>query len=132
MPLILHRLERLNPPPLRRMPILIAGVGEQRTLRLVARYADGWHAAFPDKPADLVPKVDALRRWCDAEGRDPADIEWGLGVEPEDRDRFLLEDADRCVEMGFTQFTLGFNGPDWVLGEGESWLRWRDERNASR
>ena len=131
MPLILHRLERLNPPPVRQLPILIAGVGEQRTLRLVARYADGWHAAFPEKPEDLVPKVEALRRWCEAEDRDPADIEWGLGVEPEDRDRFLLEDADRCVEMGFTQFTLGFNGPDWALGEGEPWLRWRDERNAS-
>ena len=31
----------------------------------------------------------------------------------------------------FTQFTLGFNGPDWALPEGEPWLRWRDQRNAS-
>jgi probable F420-dependent oxidoreductase len=132
IPLILHRLERLNPPPVRRMPILIAGVGERRTLRLVARYADGWHAAFPERPDDLVPKVEALRRWCDAEGRDAAAIEWGLGVEPEDLDRFLHEDADRCVELGFTQFTLGFNGPDWAVERGAPWLAWRDERNRER
>jgi probable F420-dependent oxidoreductase len=132
VPLIFARLERLNPPPVRRMPILIAGVGEQRTLRLVARYADGWHAAFPERPDELLPKIDALRRWCDVEGRDPASIEWGLGVEPEDLDRFLREDADRCVELGFTQFTLGFNGPDWAVAAGEPWLAWRDERNRGR
>ena len=84
------------------MPILIAGTGEQRTLRLVARYADGWHASFPDRPEELVPKVEALRRWCAEEGRDPTEIEWGLGVEPEDLDRFLREDADRYLELGFT------------------------------
>ena len=44
-------------------------------------------------------------------------------MEPEDLDRFLREDADRCVELGFTQFTLGFNGPDWALARGEPWLR---------
>jgi probable F420-dependent oxidoreductase len=132
IPLIMHRLERLNPPPVRRLPILIAGVGEQRTLRLVARHADGWHAAFPESPADLLPKVAALQRWCDVEGRDPSAIEWGLGVEPEDRDRFLREDADRCLELGFTQFTLGFNGPDWAVDRGVPWLEWRDERNAER
>ncbi len=132
MPRIVDRLERLNPPPVRRMPVLIAGVGERRTLRLVARYADGWHAAFPEHPDELAPKIDALRRWCDIEGRDPADIEWGLGVEPEDIGRFLREDADRYVELGFTQFTLGFNGPDWSVGDGAAWLAWRDERNRQR
>jgi hypothetical protein len=28
-------------------------------------------------------------------GEPPASIEWGVGVEPEDLDRFLAEDADR-------------------------------------
>ena len=114
------------------MPILIAGTGEQRTLRLVARYADGWHASFPDRPEELVPKVEALRRWCAEDGRDPTEIEWGLGVEPEDLDRFLREDADRYLELGFTQFTLGFNGPDWTVDRAGDWLAWRDERNLSR
>ena len=40
-------------------------------------------------------------------------IEWGVGVEPEDLERFLRHDAERYVDMGFRQFTLGFNGPTW-------------------
>src|SRR4051812_11327961 len=38
LPRIVSRLERLQPPLQRRMPILIAGTGEQRTLRLVAQF----------------------------------------------------------------------------------------------
>lgn len=48
-------------------PILIAGGGEQKTLRLVARYADACNLRpFPDIPQ----KLDILRRYCDEEGRD--------------------------------------------------------------
>jgi probable F420-dependent oxidoreductase len=126
IPAMLHRLDRLVPRPVRRIPVLIAGVGERRTLRLVARFADGWHAGFPSRPAELEPAVAALRRWCAAEGRDPADIEWGVGVEPDDLDRFLAEDADTYRAMGFRQFTLGFNGPDWDVDAGAAWLAWRD------
>ena len=132
IPVILDRLGKLNPPPVRRIPLLIAGVGEQRTIRLVARYADGWHAMFPDRPDELSPKVAALRRWCDEIGRDPAEIEWGVGVEPEDLGRFLAEDGAVLVEMGFTQFTVGFNGPDWPVEDGAAFLEWRDARNAER
>ena len=132
IPEIRRRLDVLNPPPVRRPPLLIAGTGERRTLRLVAQYADGWHAAFPDRPAELIPKVAALRRWCAEVGRDPGDIEWGVGVEPEDLDRFLAEDGATLVEMGFSQFTLGFNGPDWPVEDGAAFLAWRDARNAER
>jgi probable F420-dependent oxidoreductase len=132
IPEIQRRLAALNPPPVRRMPILIAGTGEQRTLKLVARHADAWHASFPERPEELVPKVEALRRWCAEVGRDPAEIEWGLGVEPDDLDRFLRDDAPRYVELGFTQFTLGFNGPGWTVDRGGDWLRWRDEVNLTR
>ena len=130
IPVMLDRLGRLNPPPIRRPPLLIAGVGERRTLRLVARYADGWHAFFPDRPSELEPKIAALRRWCDEIGRDPAEIEWGVGLQPDDLDRFLREDAETYVAMGFTQFTLGFGGPGWEVERGRDWLAWRDERNA--
>jgi probable F420-dependent oxidoreductase len=132
IPLMLERLTRLNPPPLRKVPLLIAGQGERRTLRLVATHADGWHAAFPDHPAVLEPKVAALRRWCDDVGRDPSDIEWGVGVEPDDLDRFLDRDGRTYLEMGFTQFTLGFNGPDWSVEGGVAFLAWRDSVNAAR
>jgi probable F420-dependent oxidoreductase len=132
IPQITGRLAALNPPPVRRMPILIAGTGERRTLRLVAQHADAWHATFPDRPQELEPAVAALRRWCAEVGRDPAEIEWSVGVEPDDLDRFLDQDARTYVAMGFTQFTLGFNGPAWTVEAGRRVLAWRDEVNADR
>ena len=80
LPRIQHRLEVINPPPVKRIPLLIAGGGERLTTRLVARWADAWHVGFPDRPAEVEPKVAALRRWCAEVGRDPAAIEWGVGV----------------------------------------------------
>lgn len=123
------RLAVLKPPPAHRLPILIGGSGERVTLRLVAQYANSWHSGFPDRPAELEPKVAALRGWCAKVGRDPTAIEWGVGVEPEDLDRFLAEDAETYVAMGFTQFTLGFNGPDWTVENGRAWLDWRDRQS---
>ncbi len=34
--------------------------------------------------------------------------------------------------MGFTQFTLGFNGPGWTVDTGVPWLDWRDRLNRGR
>ena len=132
LPLIESRLDALNPASVRRPPIVIGGTGEKVTLRLVAKHAQGWHAMFPDRADQLEPKIAALRHWCEVEGRDPEDIEWGVGVEPNDLSRFLAEEAPTLVEMGFTQFTLGYNGPDWDVSTGAEWLTWRDEVNASR
>ncbi|HEU5432928.1 MAG TPA: LLM class F420-dependent oxidoreductase [Thermomicrobiales bacterium] len=71
-----YRLERpLNlPQSLTRPhpPIMIAGQGEQKTLRLVARYGD----ACSLSPGPQLPhKLDVLRRHCEAEGRDYDAIE---------------------------------------------------------
>ncbi len=53
-------------------PILIAGSGEQRTLRLVARYADACNL----QPGPQIPKkLEVLRQHCEAEGRDYDAIE---------------------------------------------------------
>ena len=129
IPEIKGRLAALNPPSMRRMPLLIAGQGRRKTLRLVAEHADVWHAAFPERPAELEPVVEALRGWCADVGRDPAEIEWSVGVEPDDFGRFLDEDAATYHELGFTQFTLGFNGPAWEVDAGQQWLAWRDDAN---
>jgi F420-dependent oxidoreductase-like protein len=62
------------PRPLQeRIPILIGGSGERRTLRLVARHADACNLVGD---ADRVRhKLAVLREHCEAERRDPATIE---------------------------------------------------------
>jgi alkanesulfonate monooxygenase SsuD/methylene tetrahydromethanopterin reductase-like flavin-dependent oxidoreductase (luciferase family) len=125
LPVIEERLGLLDPPPYRRVPLLIGGVGERRTLPLAARHATMWHAMFPERPAEIAPKIKRLHSLCAELGRDPAMIECWVGVEPDDLDRFLDEDAEVYVEMGFTGFSLGFNGPDWDPASGRRWLEWR-------
>jgi F420-dependent oxidoreductase-like protein len=61
------------PRPLQdRIPILVGGSGERRTLRLVARHADACNL-FGD-PDTVRHKLAVLREHCAAEGRDPATI----------------------------------------------------------
>jgi alkanesulfonate monooxygenase SsuD/methylene tetrahydromethanopterin reductase-like flavin-dependent oxidoreductase (luciferase family) len=69
---------RINPPPVqRRMPILIGGAGEQKTLRIVARHADIWNAF--GTPGTLAAKDAILRERCAEVGRDPGEIERTVG-----------------------------------------------------
>ena len=65
------------PQPLQRPhpPILIGGMGEKRTLRLVARYADACNLFAFAGAAEVGRKLEVLRRHCDAEKRDFASIE---------------------------------------------------------
>src|SRR5207249_627842 len=53
-------------------PILVGGSGEQRTLRLVARYADACNL-FGDAPT-IRHKLEVLAERCAEVGRDPAEI----------------------------------------------------------
>jgi F420-dependent oxidoreductase-like protein len=66
-----------SPPPLARPhpPVLIGGIGERKTLRLVARYADAWNAFDAIGVKELARKRDVLLRHCDTEGRDAGEIE---------------------------------------------------------
>src|SRR6187549_2278167 len=73
LPRIESRWSRLNPPPTRRIPVLIGGGGEKKTLRLTAQHADIWHS-FSDADT-LKRKLGILGEHCAAVGRDPADIE---------------------------------------------------------
>jgi F420-dependent oxidoreductase-like protein len=62
------------PRPLQeRVPILVGGSGEKRTLRLVARYADACNLVGDVER--VRHKLAVLRSHCEAEGRDPASIE---------------------------------------------------------
>ncbi len=55
------------------IPILIGGSGEQRTLRLVARYADACNLF--GRPDVIRRKVGVLHRHCAEVERDPAEVE---------------------------------------------------------
>ncbi len=76
---------RALPGPIQeRLPIMIGGSGERKTLRTVARYADMWNAmGSVDK---LRHKADVLSRHCEEVGRDPAAIERTVGCKPVIRD----------------------------------------------
>lgn len=70
--------ETLNrPQPLAqpRPPILIGGMGERKTLRLVAEYADACNLFGRAGTDVLQHKLDVLRRHCDDVGRDYDAIE---------------------------------------------------------
>ncbi len=54
------------------IPIMIAGGGERRTLRTVAKYADACN--FFGDPEMLAHKRDVLARHCDEVGRDISEI----------------------------------------------------------
>lgn len=56
-----------------RLPIWIGGVGEKRTLRLVARLADGWNTAYVSVE-EFARLSGVLDGWCEREGRDPATV----------------------------------------------------------
>jgi F420-dependent oxidoreductase-like protein len=55
-------------------PILVGGGGEQRTLRIAAKYADMTHW-FPLGMETLKRKDELLTRYCEEIGRDPSTIE---------------------------------------------------------
>jgi F420-dependent oxidoreductase-like protein len=55
-----------------RIPLLVGGRGEQRTLRTVARWADEWNAW--GAPDDFRHLRTVVARHCDDAGRDPSAI----------------------------------------------------------
>lgn len=56
-------------------PILIGGMGEKKTLRLVAKYADACNMFARVGIDTLSSKLDVLKKHCEALGRDFATIE---------------------------------------------------------
>ncbi len=79
----LHHLPR---PVQRRLPIMIGGSGEKKTLRTVARYADMWNAMGPLEV--MRRKIDVLGEHCATVGRDIDEIEFTLGV------KFTIRDSE--------------------------------------
>jgi probable F420-dependent oxidoreductase len=129
LPRIRSRLARLNPAPVRRIPVLIGGAGRRRTLPLVARYADIWHS-FAD-PVTIERNLSLLRRYCAEVGRDPAAIEVATGVTG--GPSFVGPPhtlGPRLRRIGVSLFTVGVGGPDCDLGPLGEWIAWRDRVNG--
>jgi alkanesulfonate monooxygenase SsuD/methylene tetrahydromethanopterin reductase-like flavin-dependent oxidoreductase (luciferase family) len=61
------------PRPASRIPIIVGGSGERRTLRIAARLGDGCN--LPSDVATLDRKLAVLHRHCLEAGRDPAEVE---------------------------------------------------------
>jgi F420-dependent oxidoreductase-like protein len=101
-----YRLDRpLNsPPPLSRLPILVGGGGERKTLRLVAQYADACNLF---RSPELRHKLDVLKQHCETVGRDYDEIEktvlynFDLGEKGE-RTGDIITDLRGLAEQGFT------------------------------
>jgi probable F420-dependent oxidoreductase len=125
LPRIERRLGRLNPAPVRDIPILIGGGGERKTLRHVANHADIWHGF--GEPETVAHKHDVLDEWCRQAGRDPGEIERSAGV-PRDQ---VEKRAPALYDVGTRLFTVGIGGPGYDLGPIRELVSWRDEVNAA-
>ena len=93
-------VEAINEPaPLSRIPVMIGGGGEKKTLRMVAQYADLGNLNC--EPSEVGRKLDALDGHCERLGRDRGEIvmSWNRAVciaettaeAEKDRDAFLLD-----------------------------------------
>jgi len=118
LPMIKARWEKLNPPPTRKIPVLIGGGGEKVTLKLAAQYADLWNGFGP--PENWQRKNAILTDWCNRLGRDPAVIERTVSTGAND-----LGNLDVYVAAGATQIILGLGAP-WDLAPVKRLLAWRD------
>jgi len=100
-----------SPQPLRRPPIMIGGGGEQKTLRLVAKYADACNLFASERaggPAAVAAKLDVLRAHCEREGTDSGAIDRTIlyvgplarGAEAGQR---FAEEMDGYLALGVTE-----------------------------
>ncbi len=118
LPIIKARWEKLNPPPTRKIPVLIGGGGEKVTLRLTAQYADLWNGFGP--PENWQRKNAILTDWCNQQGRDPAEIERTVSINASD-----LRNLDAFAAAGANHIILELGAP-WDLTPVQKLVAWRD------
>ncbi len=118
-----HEL-RQRPLPVRgpgRLPIMIGGGGEKKTLRTVARYADGWNVS--GSLETMKRKVEVLNGHCADVGRDVAEIEFTLFPyvclrdDPQEAHRALRERLARHGDDYDPDPEVDFLGPEERVAE---------------
>ena len=107
-----------QPAPIERPRVLIGGMGERRTLPLVARYADACNLFdIPDDGATLRHKLEVLTQACESIGRHPDEIEITLSSRLAPGET-TTQFADRCARLaddGVDHVVLLTTGP-WQAG----------------
>ena len=93
----------LYPRPVQdRIPIVVGGRGEKRTLRTAAKYADGWNVPYINSE-EFLRLNGVLDEWCEREGRDPSTVERSVNLHMEmgatqaDADRIAKERESRSI-----------------------------------
>ena len=105
-------------------PILIGGMGERKTLRLVAQYADACNLFDAGRDV-LAHKIEVLDRHCDDLGRDSAEIAKTVitSIDPlADTENFLAT-MRTYAELGVSKVWVGSKEhdlPGWVSRVGET------------
>jgi F420-dependent oxidoreductase-like protein len=89
------------------LPILIGGSGPKKTLRIVARYGDGWNTS--GDLATVTERCRILDEHCADVGRDPATIERTVSFP------MVLRD-DRAAAEAVLNAQLAHNGLDEIAG----------------
>jgi F420-dependent oxidoreductase-like protein len=100
---------RLLPRPVQepRPPIWVGGTGPRRTLPLVARHADVWHAfGTPNSLRDANERVDRL---AEEAGRDPGDILRAGSLSLDDLDT-ARKHATKWRDAGYGYLVCGWPG----------------------
>jgi probable F420-dependent oxidoreductase len=130
LPRIRARWGKLNPAPTRRIPILIGGGGEKKTLKIVAEHADIWHSF--SNIETLERKLGILREHCAIVGRDPDEIELSTGVmmrkggRANDGKGIDPVHLQKQFELGVRLFQTDTDGPDYDLSAAKQLLAWRN------
>jgi probable F420-dependent oxidoreductase len=122
LPVIESRMAELNPAPIRKIPVLIGGGGEKKTLQYVARHADIWHFWWGD---EWKRKSGILDDWCATVGREPSEIARSVGVDTDQVDDLDALFAD-LEAAGIDEVTLGRGGPDYDFTKVVDFVAWRD------
>jgi F420-dependent oxidoreductase-like protein len=113
-----HRLERPVNQPLAvhqpHPPILVGGMGERKTLRLVAQHADACNLFdIPDGGKTISHKLEVLARHCDAVGRPYDEIEKTVStrLSPDQSAEEFAGQCDRLAALGIDHAVVLTAGP---------------------
>lgn len=125
LPVIKTRMGKEVPAPVRNpIPIMIGGGGEKVTLRITARFADLWNGFGP--PDTWAHKNRVLDAWCEAVGRDPAEIERTVSVS---REQDVPDNLAAYHAAGATHLILPMGVPA-DFEQIAALVNWRDQANG--